>query len=75
MGHYQGHVPLDVVREILHEGNKDWPGCYMDTTIDLEVKEVGALKYMVFIPKGATCTELAYSIHSWSVGVAAKFYV
>ena len=63
------------MREILHEGNKGQPGCYMDTTIDLEVKEVRALKYMVFIPKGATSAESACFIRSWGVGVAAKFYV
>ena len=51
------------------EGNlawdKGWPGCYMDTTIDLEVKEVGALKYMVFIPKGATYTYIGMTPCGW----------
>ena len=41
---------MDIVREFLHEGGKCQPGCYVDTTVDLEVKKVGALKYMVFVP-------------------------
>ena len=41
---------MDIVREFLHEGGKCRPGCYVDTTVDLEVEKVGALKYMVFVP-------------------------
>ena len=74
-GHYQGNITLDIVREVLHEGDKARPGCYMYTAVHLEVKEVRALKYMVFIPKGATGTEAAGPIRSRNVGMAAKFDV
>ena len=63
------------MREVLHEGDKGRPGCYVDTTVDLEVEEVRALEYVVFIPKGATGTEAAGPIRSRGVGVAAKFDV
>ena len=48
-GHYQGDITLGLDGEVLHEGNKGWPGCYLDTAIDLEVQEVGAVEYMIFI--------------------------
>ena len=66
---------LDIVKEVLHEGNKARPGCYVYSAVHLEVKEVKALKYMVFIPKGATGAEAAGPIRSRSVGMAANFDV
>ena len=51
-GHYQGNVTLDIVSKVLHEGDKARPGCYVYTTVHLEVEEVRALEYMVFVPKG-----------------------
>ena len=50
---------MDIVREFLHEGGKCRPRCYTDTTVDLEVEKVGTLKYMVFVPNGATGAEAA----------------
>ena len=73
MGHYQGDISLDIVREFLHEGGECRPGCYVDTAVHLEVKEVGALEYMVFIPNGAAGAEAASAVGSGGVVVAAKF--
>ena len=74
-GHYQGNVTLDIVGEVLHEGDKVRPGCYVYATVDLDVGEVRALECMVFVPKGATGTEAAGPIQSRSVGMPAKFDV
>ena len=49
ISHYQGNVTLYVVWEFLHEGDKVRPGCYVCSTVNLEVKEMGALEYMVLI--------------------------
>ena len=73
MGHYQGDIALGVVREFLHEGGEGRPGCYMDTTVDLEVKEVGALEYMVFIPNRAAGEEAAGAVLSGGIIVVGKF--
>ena len=43
------YITLNLDGEILHEGDKRWPGCYLDITIDLEVQEVCTFEYMVFI--------------------------
>ena len=74
-GHYQGNVTLDIVGEVLHEGDKVRTGCYVHPTVDLEVEEVRALECMVFIPKGATGTAAAGPIRSRSVSMLAKFNV
>ena len=48
-GHYQGNVTLYIVGEVLHEGDKVRPGCYVYATVHLEVEEMGALECMVLI--------------------------
>ena len=60
------------MREFLHEGGESRPGCYVDTTVHLEVEEVGALEYMVFIPNRAAG---AGAVLSGGVVVAAKFNI
>ena len=70
-GHYQGDISLDIDGEVLHEGNKWWPGCYVDAAINLEVQEVGALEHMVFVSEGATGTEAAGTLLPGCVGVPA----
>ena len=75
MDHYQGNVTLDIVGEVLHEGDKVRPGCYVYATVYLEVKEVGALECMVFVSKGARGTEAAGPIRSRSVSMPAKFNI
>ena len=63
---------LGIDGEILHEGNKCWPGCYVDTAIYLEVQEVGApKKNMVFVSEGTTGAEAAGTILPGGVGVPA----
>ena len=39
--------------EILHQGKKCWPGCYMDAAVYLEVQEVDAFEHMIFVSEGA----------------------
>ena len=56
-GHNHGDISLDLDGEVEHKGDKGRPGCYLDITVDLEVQEVGAFEYMVFITKGGTWTE------------------
>ena len=70
-GHNQGDISLDFDGEIEHKGDKGRPGCYLDITIDLEVQEVSAFEYMVFITKGATLTESEDTLLSGSIGVTA----
>ena len=74
-GHDQGDIALDIDGEILHEGNKRWPGCYLDTTVNLEVQEVSAFEYMVFISEGATGTKAADTLLSGGVGVTAQLNI
>ena len=40
---------MDVVGEVLHEGDKVRPGCYVYATVYLEVEEVGPLECMVLV--------------------------
>ena len=75
MGHNQGDISLDLDGKILHKGGKRWPGCYFDITIDLEVQEMGAFEYMVFIAKGAAGAEEADALLPGGVGVTAQFNV
>ena len=74
-GHYQGNVTLYVVREFLHESYKTRPGCYLYSTVNLEVKEVGALECMVLIAWGSTSAEAAYPVRPGSMCVSAKLNV
>ena len=62
---------LEVAREFLHKGGECRPGCYMDTAGDLEVEEVGALEYVVFVPNRATGAEAAGSVLSGDIIVVA----
>ena len=63
------------MREFLHEGGECQPGCYVDTAEHLEVEEMGALEYMIFVPNRATGAEAAGAVLSGGVVVAAKFYI
>ena len=70
-GHNQGDISLGLDGEIEHEGDKGRPGCYLDITVDLEVHEVRAFEYMVFITKGAAWAEAADTLLSRGIGVTA----
>ena len=48
-GHYQGNITLYIVWEVLHQGDKGRPGCYVYATVHLEVEEMGALECMVLV--------------------------
>ena len=74
-GHNQGDISLDLDGKVLLKGDKGRPGCYFDIAVDLEVKKVGALEYMVFIAKGATGAEATDALLPGDVGVTAQFYV
>ena len=70
-GHNQGDVSLGLDGKIEHKGDKGQPGCYLDITVDLEVQEVSAFEYMVFITKGAAWTEATDTLLSGGVGMTA----
>ena len=74
-GHNQGDISLDLDWEVEHEGGKRRPGCYLDITVDLEVQEVSAFEYMIFIAKGAAWAEAANMLVSGGIGVKAQLNV
>ena len=45
-GHEGGYVPLGFRLEGLHFREELWPGCHLNTIVDLKVKELGALEGM-----------------------------
>ena len=74
-GHYQGNITLDIVREVLHEGDKARPGCYVYTAVHLEVTGSEGIEIHGIHPQGSHWCEAAGPIRSMSDGMAAKFDV
>ena len=74
-GHEGGHVPLGFRLDGLHFLEELWPGCQLNTIVDLEVNEIEALEGMVFIADASGGTEATQSEFPGCLGMTSQFKI
>ena len=59
----------------MHFVEELWPGCHLNTIVDLKVKELDALEGMVFIADTSGGTEVAHSEFPGCLGMTSQFNI